>query len=347
MSATSTHDDLFQRLTTSALEFLRRAMAEAEANPKFALVHFCAGLELVLKARLLREHWSLVVTSKPDLRKFRSGDFESVSLSTSIERLASVVDDPLPKDTQAAFEKIARHRNRVIHFVHDMDDASQTKLKESIAAEICLGWLFLSQLLQHWSSHFRSSKLEIVKIDIGMRKVRTFLQVSFERMKPDIDSARASGNSIAVCPSCGFEAAIISQQERALHWQSCKVCHYGMNLVDYICDDNDCGIQHRFSSFNAFQPVNCDCGHLITQADLRKSLDDAPINDGEVRINCGECGAEDTVVRHGEKFLCVDCFHHDGEIGTCEWCGERQLGGSLLDSYVDGCVCCHGAKDGD
>ena len=81
MSATGTHDDLFQRLTTSALEFLRRAMAEAEANPKFALVHFCAGLELILKARLLREHWSLVVTSKPDLRKFQSGDFrESVSL---------------------------------------------------------------------------------------------------------------------------------------------------------------------------------------------------------------------------------------------------------------------------
>lgn len=322
-------------------------MAEAEANPKFALVHFCAGLELILKARLLREHWSLVVTSKPDLRKFQSGDFESVSLSTSIERLASVLDDPLPKDAQAAFEKIARHRNRVVHFVHDMDDATKTKLKESIAAEICLGWFFLSQLLQHWSSYFRASKLEIVKIDIGMRKVRTYLEVSFARMKPQLDAARASGRAVAVCPSCGFEAAITNQKERALHWQSCKVCGYNMNLVDYVCGEDDCGISHRFSSFHAFQPINCACGHLISQEDLRKSLDDGPLDDRETRINCGECGAENTVVRHGETFLCVECFYDEGEIGTCDWCGERQVGGSLLDSYDDGCVCCHGAKDRD
>ncbi len=346
MSTTHTHDDLFRRLTTSALEFLRRAMAEVEANPKFALVHFCAGLELILKARLMREHWSLVVMSKPDLRKFQSGDFDSVGLGAAIERLATVVNDPLPKDTQIAFEKIARHRNRVIHFVHDIDDVTKIKMKESIAADICLGWFFLSQLLQHWSSHFALLKRDIVKIDIGMRKVRTYLQVSFTRIKPRLDAARAAGRAVAGCPSCGFESAVISQQERALHSQSCAVCHYRMSLVDYVCGDG-CGIPHRFSGYHAFQPINCGCGHLITQADLRRFLDDGPRDGEPTRINCGECGAEETVVRHGEKFLCVECFYDNSDIGTCDWCGEYQIGGSLLDSAKDGCVCCLGAEDRD
>ena len=125
-----------------------------------------------------------------------------MGLGAAVERLATVVNDPLPPDMQAAFEKIARHRNRVIHFVHDIDDATKFKMKESVAADICLGWFFLSQLLQHWSSDFAASKREIVMIDIGMRNVRTYLQVSFARMKPRLDAARAGSRSIADCLSC-------------------------------------------------------------------------------------------------------------------------------------------------
>jgi hypothetical protein len=71
-------NDAFKKLCHSAFEFLERSVAEFEKEPKFALVHFSSGLELLLKARLLKEHWSLVVVGKADLKQFRSGESTTV-----------------------------------------------------------------------------------------------------------------------------------------------------------------------------------------------------------------------------------------------------------------------------
>src|SRR5262245_50103726 len=147
-----------------------------------------------------------------------------------------------------------------------------------------------------------------------------------------------------VADSC---RASSSNRQRALYCQRCAICHYYTNLVDYVCESDGCGIPHRFSGYHAFQPINCGCGHLITQDDLRRFLDDGPRGDMPSRINCGECGVEETVIRHGDTFLCVECFYDDSEIGTCDWCGEQQIGSSLLDSSIDGCVCCHCPQDRD
>jgi len=58
-------DELFRSLTGSAFEFLEKAIAEFEQSAKFSTVHFTIAIELFLKARLVREHWSLLL-DKPD-----------------------------------------------------------------------------------------------------------------------------------------------------------------------------------------------------------------------------------------------------------------------------------------
>src|SRR5690606_21971377 len=117
-----------KKLCLSAFEFLKRSVEEFENEPKFALVHFSTGLELLLKARLLKEHWSLVVTGKADLRQFRSGESQTVSIKDALERLDIVVGDPVPKDARLIFEKIARHRNRVMHFFLEVGDQDRAQL---------------------------------------------------------------------------------------------------------------------------------------------------------------------------------------------------------------------------
>ena len=55
-------DELFDSLVENAIDFLQMSVQELEKRPKYSVIHFAMSVELFLKARLLREHWSLVVS---------------------------------------------------------------------------------------------------------------------------------------------------------------------------------------------------------------------------------------------------------------------------------------------
>ena len=55
-------DELFDSLVLNAFDFLERAVRELEKSPKYSVLHFFNSIELLLKARLLKEHWALVVS---------------------------------------------------------------------------------------------------------------------------------------------------------------------------------------------------------------------------------------------------------------------------------------------
>ena len=50
------HEDIFESLTRNAFDFLERGIAEFDASPKYSVIHFCAAVEMLLKARLMKEH---------------------------------------------------------------------------------------------------------------------------------------------------------------------------------------------------------------------------------------------------------------------------------------------------
>jgi len=78
-----TQDDIFSSLTLNAFDFLGRGIEEFDKAPKYSVIHFCAAVEMLLKARLMKEHWSLIV-SRPDqakLHSFIAGDFTSVTMN--------------------------------------------------------------------------------------------------------------------------------------------------------------------------------------------------------------------------------------------------------------------------
>lgn len=89
-----THHDIFDSLTRNAFDFLERGIAEFDKSPKYSVIHFCAAVEMLLKVRLMKEHWSLIV-SKPDqanLAKFMAGDFISVTLKEARVRISDLLE---------------------------------------------------------------------------------------------------------------------------------------------------------------------------------------------------------------------------------------------------------------
>jgi hypothetical protein len=86
----------------SALEFLKRGAEEIEKHPKYSIINFATGIELMLKARLMKEHWSLVVEKSGDaiLKDFQEGKAKTVTPREAMKRLRNVCNDPVPDDAQ-------------------------------------------------------------------------------------------------------------------------------------------------------------------------------------------------------------------------------------------------------
>jgi hypothetical protein len=336
-------DDAFRKLCLSAFEFLRRSVAEFDKDPKFALAHFSTGLELLLKARLLNEHWSLVVLSKPDLKKFRSGESTTVGITEAMDRLDSVVGEPVPKDARAAFEKVARHRNRVMHFFLEVGDQDREKLTREVAQDLYIGWYYLRERTQAWSGILEDFQKELRALDSTMQRTKAYLKVLFEKLKPALDQKRRAGVEIGACPSCNFEAAVVENIADQIFVQRCQVCTLCIPILRFEC--SECETQHEVSGWHHFQPVQCPCGEHITMKELHEWLDTSSedyTNPGPP-INCAECQGAGTVVLHGELYVCVQCAEHSQNAPQCGWCNECQIGGGdLEDSYLTGCEFCDG-----
>lgn len=329
--------DTFKKLCESAFDFLLRSSNEIETEPKHALVSFAAGLELLLKARLFHEHWSLIVIGKPDRNKFKNGEFNSVGTQDALERLAAIVGEPVSKEAAFAFEQIIEHRNRVVHFFHHLEG---DLFRQTAARDMCIGWAHMRMLLRSWAPKFDNFADKIRKTDSAMKKVKGFLSAVFESTKPELEALRKRSVEIAICPSCSFEAAPVESVTGPISAQTCKVCGLGINRVSIEC--SECGSMHAFNGWDQFQPIQCECGESISQEDLKQMLDESdPFN--EETINCGNCTSVDTVVLHQELYICLECASFSTDVTRCDWCNEFQLnGGSLDDSYIHGCEFCDG-----
>lgn len=95
----------FALVVDNALDFFQKALEEFDKKPKYSVIHFHAAIELIMKARLLWEHWTLIITrpETANLKSFRSGDFQSVSIRDAKTRLESIVQDGLPGGVRVLF----------------------------------------------------------------------------------------------------------------------------------------------------------------------------------------------------------------------------------------------------
>ena len=106
------------------MSFLNGHLNELEESPKFSIINFASAIELFLKSRLLKEHWTLVLADvnkgNPTAAKFLEGDALTVTPTKAIQRLKDIVGMPVHENAINAFKSVANHRNKAIHFVHEM-----------------------------------------------------------------------------------------------------------------------------------------------------------------------------------------------------------------------------------
>lgn len=339
--------DLFGRLVANALDFLSRSIQDLERHPKYSTIHFYTAVELFVKARLMAEHWSLVVSKRqdPDWDNFVAGDFQSVSLDEAASRLEKTVRSGLLDQELQAFRRVRAHRNKAVHFFHEAHSAQENaELLRAIVKEQLTAWYFLHRVLTtRWKDVFAQWVEKIADLDTQLRKHHTFLQVVFAQLKPELDQLVDRGFKLKECPSCGFISQRHDDTCNEFYESPCLVCGLAQTSVEVTCPE--CEEQVIFSNEGFATCPSCE--KALEPEDLVDAMTDTTeahiaAKEGEHYLaNCSDCDGYHTVVPYGDKYVCASCFGVFDGLETCGWCNEPNTG-DMEHTSITGCNHCEG-----
>jgi len=336
---------LLNDLRDNAFEFLEKSIAEMNNSPKHSLICFYSAIELLLKARLMDEHWSLIVQQPGAIAKsaFIKGDFQSVHLKECVERIEKILCESISQDAYKCFNDLRIHRNKLVHFAHpDLN-------KSDIAVEQWLAWHFLHKLLSdQWGSFFSEDKPKIDKLHSQFLKYEKFLKERFKALKKDLASQEASGISFFECPVCNFRACKEIKKLEYGKINTCLVCEMRkleFNPINITIECPCCFSEVHISSLKKNKEnFKCTCGNYITTSDLIShynklyGLDDQDM----FPAYCWSCKyREPSVFLIDDCLSCVACFlREEGDVSDCPYCGKWVMG--QFDDYFKyiGCFLC-------
>lgn len=331
----------FDELVKNAVEFLTNALDEFGRDPNRSVIDFYTAVELFLKARLLQEHWTLVVSKEPNKDKFRTGDFVSVTFEEASKRLRDVVGSPLPDAAAQSFDSLRRHRNRMVHFFHDASDEA----KSNIALGQLQAWFQLNRLVANeWAPYFDAYSSVFVKMERHLVKHKEYAVTKFSGLKEEIERQRADGAKFICCRSCKLKAAKIDSE---IEWRpayQCLVCRDSWMVARIACPE--CG---KNGQVNVDADFRCSkCSHFVHQEELFSLFDEAYYDHDQILCgecdtpaSCSECEGFETVCEHQGKYFCVNCFEVFENIYSCGWCSSKHSS-MQRDSYFSGCNYCDG-----
>lgn len=341
----------FDDVTRNAFDFLERSIDELEQYPKHSVINFYSAIELFLKARLLKEHWTLIV-AKPeqaDKAKFQLGDFQSVGLNEANERLTKVAADGLLGEELKCFDGLRKERNKMVHFAHvaQGDDEHARKEMERIVSDHAMGWLYLRRLLTgRWKGHFAAYAETIRALDERMREQTKSLERKFLLLADDIEAAKAAGSYFMHCPACGFESFEVGEPVWVGEGE-CKTCGFASPVTTLNCVNEACAKPMLLVGGYECCP-ECDhkytpeqVGDVLAENDQLRQTDYKDPDDLSC-AGCGSCGGYETVVPLvSDEWFCTDCFDIEDYVGQCEWCTGYSTH-IPEDSYLSGCSQCEG-----
>ena len=351
--------EVFDALVTNGLDFIERSAGELEDEQKFAIAHFATGLELILKARLFYEHWTLVEVRphKADWNKILEGTGHTIQASELCSTITSVTGTSLSRQKDT-FNAVFSHRNRVLHAFPGAD-------LQGTVAEQCRAWTYLNGLMsKQWSKVFESYHERIDGVEESLRVYRAHLQVRYEQLEPSLREPRAQGR-LGCCSACEFESAVTPDATGHCQPTYCEVCgHREDHAFLFPCGywtavdgvghlPCVCGETHQLSDFvDALEPTDVPplVGSLGVEAVLdlfepTPFLSPKEMSSYEApRAHCGDCNSyHPTAVPFRGLYLCVECavVFDDEHASYCERCNESWVGRDTEHSIIMGCDLCN------
>ncbi|MET7284676.1 hypothetical protein [Streptomyces sp. NPDC005573] len=192
-------------------------LTEGEQPPgdrdlKYAVLHLHAATEVLLKARLVREHWSLVFNDpgKATETKFDEGDFNSVTVDASMDRLRDIVGLDIGQTNRTAIKDLSKTRNAFTHYGH-------TAPAFAVEAQITRVLGFLLDFIERHLYDPRSTSQFGEEYNGIMEQIRVRLgridSLVKDRMGDVTASLKDMADRTVLCPYCRQYAVAIPEED--------------------------------------------------------------------------------------------------------------------------------------
>jgi len=290
-------DKLSLSLIENSFDYLDNSIIYAKATEnrawKYALLNLASAIELMMKAVLEQEHWSLLFEDikKANKDSLAQGNIKSVNFETAIERIKSIVGVSFSPTDEKYIEKIRQQRNRITHFSVELHIE---EVKSVVAKGI---GIFIKLYKQIETADIVEDKLHDINIELmGFQKYVKLRLAEIEKEISDMERP----SIFLTCPSCLQETIVIDKKYDEL---SCKFCGEVFSYKDMA----------SFASDGYFGPCpECSNGalaYLSNVSILGEYICTKCGFTGENNYNvvCDSCGNTFWDENGGINYLCEAC----------------------------------------
>lgn len=349
-----TNEQLFDSLVLNAVDFLDASIDNLDKRPKNSIVDFYTAIELFLKARLMLEHWSLILEEPGNahIQNFSVGDFKSVYLDGAVKRLRTILDIKLGDKVISNFKALGEHRNQIVHFAHTEYSSLQAN-KAGVVAQQWSSWHHLNNLLSvEWKSDFVKYQKDFERIHKKMLAQKNFLDARFAELSERIEILKKRGVTVVACNQCGFDAGEVKETKKWGDEYECLVCESHDVALRKVNDMLDCPFCDKpFEFFNSELKSCPSCNHEINTNILiklckkkYKSGDEWWEKGGDYIAGCHECKhTPNSVFYIDGQWSCVSCFDRGWSAINCPHCDEYVTGDMEKIKYF-ACYKCEDAQ---
>lgn len=279
--------------------------SNSENGWKYSVLNVFSGIQLILKDRLRKEHWSLIFedVSNANEHKLIQGDFASVNHNNIVKRLKGISNITID-DTP--INNLRKLRNKFEHFEVEIEVQECKQLIAKAIRELILFW---NQNVLIYANEEQIKKFEQIKSITS--EFDTYVQNMLIKNKNKIEGLTKSKQGALVhCDKCSNHSFMIYLDEKKQF--ECFVCEHKVFKSDFIKEKRNSELE-RASGESFLEFVNYELNCSICKTENRIIFEPNYIHDSEDY--------------QPDYFLCLDCLHHE----TQSQINRRELEEELLE----------------
>ena len=203
-------------LLENSLDFLLSAAEavqrdEGPRSLKEAVLHLADASELLIKARLVQEHWSLIFLTidQASREKLAADDLRTVDFPKAVERLKKIVDVEVDESLIEYVNKLRGLRNKLTHFTATLDVA-QTRSLVSKTMRFCIEFAEQQKMVN------LEAEYRLGEIHTRLVELQEFVDDRVAAIAEEWDES-----FIRECPNCWQTALVMDSSEA-----NCKFCRF-------------------------------------------------------------------------------------------------------------------------
>lgn len=189
----------------NGLDYLRSVVDRLAGEPtardlKYAVLHLQSATEVLLKARLQREHWSLVIREpgRANRAKFDKGQFESCGTTEAMSRLRGIVGIEISEENAREIEDLAKARNALQHYGLTAS-AQAVEARAAKVLDILLDFITEHLLPGLHGEDAEHTEQAMEDIRFQLNEMKAFIESRMGRLRSELEPY---AEQTVACPQC-------------------------------------------------------------------------------------------------------------------------------------------------